>query len=153
MRAEASTCVWMQRFSKHMHFVLHLIIPIQLIGKIHNLHRCLTKLGEGDCTPGFLLLPLSWAQHVHVKCAACYSEAPVVGGNLESGSEVFKSQRTVFHTFFFLPSMLHTQSMQKGRVGFEDTLILKNTDMSHIHNVCTGTSLLSGGPVSFRRAV
>lgn len=39
-----------------------------LIAKIHNLHRCLTKLGESDCSQRFLL-PLSWAQRVCIKCA------------------------------------------------------------------------------------
>lgn len=90
----------MQRFSRHMHFVLHLIIPIQVIAKINNLHRCLRKLGESDCTQRFLLLPL-WAQPCY--SAVCYSETPIVGGNLGSVIRGLQISKNSIPYFFSCP--------------------------------------------------
>lgn len=45
---------------------------------------------------------------MHIKYAACYSETPTVGENLDSVSEVCKSQRIVFHTFSSAQYVTHT---------------------------------------------
>lgn len=127
----------MQRLSKHKRFILRLIIPIKLIAKIYNLHRCLTKLGESDCTQRYLLLPLSWAQHVPVQFAV------TVGHPLSVGIQIvyqrLEISKNSISYFFFLPGMCtHNQCKKvepvlKTHINFEKHRRVPYTQCMYMH--------------------